>query len=160
MRLAMRIGALSMEVAESSADPDAAERALLGALERMGGAGYHGPLARCREVTLAVAGRLRARRLEGRTRAALDALLANLGAAPEQPKAPCLSSRETAVLEELARGGVRNGVRNKEIARRLDISESGVRFHLKNIYRKLGVKGRAAAVRRFAENGGAQQAGV
>ena len=145
LRLAVRIGALSMEIAESSADPDAAEQALLSTLERMGGTGYHGPLARPREVTLAVAGRLQAQRLEGSTRAALNALLANLGAAPEQPKAPPLSSRETAVLEELARGGVRN----KEIARHLDISEAGVRFHLKNIYRKLGVKGRDAAVRQF-----------
>lgn len=34
---------------------------------------------------------------------------------------------------------------NKIIARRLEISEATVKFHLINIYRKLGVSGRSAA---------------
>lgn len=60
------------------------------------------------------------------------------------PKDACntlLSGREVAVMEL-----VRRGHRNKQIALELDISEQTVKFHLKNIYRKLGVKGRRHAV--------------
>ena len=45
------------------------------------------------------------------------------------------------VLSEAAQG-----LRNKEIADRLGISDEGVRYHLKNIYRKAGVRRRADAV--------------
>ncbi len=40
------------------------------------------------------------------------------------------------------------GLRNKEIAKGLGITEHGVRYHLKNIYRKTGARGRIDAVRR------------
>ncbi|MCL2913494.1 helix-turn-helix transcriptional regulator [Shewanella corallii] len=52
-----------------------------------------------------------------------------------------LSGREVSVIEL-----VRQGHRNKQIALELDISEQTVKFHLKNIFRKLGVKGRRQAV--------------
>ncbi|MFC3137607.1 LuxR C-terminal-related transcriptional regulator [Shewanella submarina] len=52
-----------------------------------------------------------------------------------------LSGREVSVIEL-----VRRGHRNKQIALELDISEQTVKFHLKNIFRKLGVKGRRQAV--------------
>ena len=35
---------------------------------------------------------------------------------------------------------------NKLIARALDLTENAVKFHLKNIYRKLGVAGRSMAI--------------
>ena len=40
---------------------------------------------------------------------------------------------------------LRSNLRNKQIALELDISEQTVKFHLKNIYRKLGVKSRKEA---------------
>ena len=52
-----------------------------------------------------------------------------------------LSAREREVLSELA-----HGARNKEIARVLDMTENTVKFHLKNIFSKLGVDNRIDAV--------------
>ncbi|MGQ3081017.1 MAG: LuxR C-terminal-related transcriptional regulator [Allorhizobium sp.] len=54
-----------------------------------------------------------------------------------------LSSREREVLEELA-----SGRSNKEIARLLDMTEHTVKFHLKNIFGKLGAERRTEAVAR------------
>ena len=53
-----------------------------------------------------------------------------------------LSEREAAVLEALARG-----LSNGEIGRELWISEQTVKFHLRNLYRKLGVSSRTEAAR-------------
>jgi DNA-binding NarL/FixJ family response regulator len=55
---------------------------------------------------------------------------------------PSLSEKEAAVLSELSQGHS-----NKEIARRLWVSEQTVKFHLRNIYRKLGVTSRTEALR-------------
>lgn len=52
-----------------------------------------------------------------------------------------LSERETAVLSLAAQGDT-----SKEIGKKLHISEATVKTHLKNIYAKLGVADRAAAV--------------
>lgn len=54
---------------------------------------------------------------------------------------PLLSTRELEVLQEL-----HLGYANKVIARKLDLSEATVKFHVKNIFRKLKVRKRAAAV--------------
>ena len=62
------------------------------------------------------------------------------GAAPTG--APALSERERAVLEAVARG-----LSNREIGRQLWISEQTVKFHLRNIYRKLGISSRTEAAR-------------
>jgi DNA-binding CsgD family transcriptional regulator len=61
---------------------------------------------------------------------------------------PLLSAQETNVLEELARGEP-----NKGIASKLGVSESTVRFHIQNIYRKLGTRNRAGAVSRAFAKG-------
>lgn len=53
-----------------------------------------------------------------------------------------LSERETVVLEAVARG-----LSNREIGRELWISEQTVKFHLRNLYRKLGVSSRTEAAR-------------
>lgn len=52
-----------------------------------------------------------------------------------------LSRRETEVLAHLSEGNS-----NKEIARALGMSEATVKFHLKNIFAKLGVSRRSVAV--------------
>lgn len=58
---------------------------------------------------------------------------------PEQ--AAIFSPRELEVLEELVQN-----LSNKEIARALDMTEHTVKFHLKNIFKKLGVDRRAQAI--------------
>jgi LuxR family maltose regulon positive regulatory protein len=52
-----------------------------------------------------------------------------------------LTPREREILGELLRGGS-----NKVIARAIGLNENAVKFHLKNIFRKLGVAGRGMAV--------------
>jgi DNA-binding NarL/FixJ family response regulator len=57
-------------------------------------------------------------------------------------RAAGLSEKEIEVLAELCHGHT-----NKEIAARLWLSEQTVKFHLRNIYRKLGIKSRTEALR-------------
>lgn len=57
--------------------------------------------------------------------------------APQEPLTP----RELRVLELL-----RSGLSNKQIARAIGISEQTVKYHLKNVYGKLGAVGRTHAV--------------
>ncbi|WP_353092908.1 helix-turn-helix transcriptional regulator [Methylibium sp.] len=52
-----------------------------------------------------------------------------------------LSCREKEMLQSLF-----NGISNREIAGRLFVSENTVKFHLKNIYSKLGVGNRLQAI--------------
>jgi DNA-binding NarL/FixJ family response regulator len=59
-----------------------------------------------------------------------------------------LTTREMEVLRLLARG-----LRNKEIAARLFVSERTVNFHLANIYQKLSVSGRTEALSKALEQG-------
>jgi DNA-binding NarL/FixJ family response regulator len=59
-----------------------------------------------------------------------------------------LTAREREVLQLLARG-----LRNKEIAARLTVSERTVNFHLANIYQKLNVSGRTEALSKALEQG-------
>jgi two-component system nitrate/nitrite response regulator NarP len=52
-----------------------------------------------------------------------------------------LTRRERALLEALAKG-----LSNKDLARDFDISANTVKFHLSNLFEKLGVKNRAQAI--------------
>ena len=60
-----------------------------------------------------------------------------------------LTAREFDVLRLLARGQT-----NLEIARALVVREGTVKYHVKNILRKLGATSRADAVARYARSGG------
>jgi DNA-binding NarL/FixJ family response regulator len=64
------------------------------------------------------------------------------------PPYESLTTRELEVLRLLARG-----LRNKEIAARLYVSERTVNFHLANIYQKLNVSGRTEALSKALEQG-------
>ncbi len=55
-----------------------------------------------------------------------------------------LSPRETELLKALA-----DGLTNSQIAKSLNISLNTVKFHLKNLYQKLGVSSRSQAVSRY-----------
>ena len=57
------------------------------------------------------------------------------------------SARERQVLQRLA------GRRDKQIAAELGLSAYGVRFHLRNLFAKLGARNRAEALRRAREIG-------
>jgi DNA-binding NarL/FixJ family response regulator len=59
-----------------------------------------------------------------------------------------LTPRERQVLAHVAKGRS-----NSEVAGELWLSEQTVKYHLTNIYRKLGVKGRTGAVRYAFEHG-------
>ena len=68
-------------------------------------------------------------------------LLSDMCSREHGEAAHILSSRELEVMEQLAQGHS-----NKRIARHLGLSEPTVKFHLKNIYAKLGVNKRVLAV--------------
>ena len=61
-----------------------------------------------------------------------------------------MTAREVEVLRLLARGQT-----NLEIARTLVVREGTIKYHVKNILRKLGATSRADAVSRYARAGGA-----
>jgi LuxR family maltose regulon positive regulatory protein len=97
----------------------------------------------------------------GITPAYLDLLLSvaenapGAGAAPAGPRTPppdtrteSLSERERALVSLVA-----DGLSNKAIARQMAITPETVKWHLKNIYRKLMVTSRIGAVRRTQELG-------
>lgn len=63
-------------------------------------------------------------------------------------RASGLTDRETAILAALARG-----LSNDEIAKELWVTRQTVKFHLTNIYRKLGVKNRTEATRYAYQQG-------
>jgi DNA-binding NarL/FixJ family response regulator len=69
------------------------------------------------------------------------------GSAETAAKQAGLSEKELAVLRELA-----HGRSNKEIAGVLFVSEQTVKFHLRNIYRKLGIATRTEALRFAYQN--------
>jgi DNA-binding NarL/FixJ family response regulator len=63
-------------------------------------------------------------------------------------RAAGLTDRETSILRALARG-----LSNEEIAKELWVTQQTVKFHLTNIYRKLGVKNRTEATRLAYQQG-------
>ena len=67
-------------------------------------------------------------------------------AAPET--APGLTGRELSILRAVA-----DGLSNQAIARELWVTEQTVKFHLTNIYRKLGVSNRTQAARYAHQHG-------
>jgi DNA-binding NarL/FixJ family response regulator len=68
-------------------------------------------------------------------------------AASAEPGLPSLTDRERTILSAIG-----SGLTTAAISRELWVSEHTVKFHLTNIYRKLGVPNRASAVRYAVEN--------
>lgn len=68
--------------------------------------------------------------------------------APSGPQQPALTEREQTIL-----AAVGAGLTTAAISRELWVSEHTIKFHLTNIYRKIGVSNRAGAVRYALENG-------
>lgn len=96
-----------------------------------------------RALRAVAAGEVWANRLT--TAQALDRLTSFGADRPGQPGE--LTRREAEIVSD-----VRRGLRNKEIARRLGISEKTVKSHLNNIFRKLGIESRMALATHGAED--------
>ena len=109
---------------------------------------YPRPLVREGAAAAAVLRDLLRTDLDPAARAAAEALRAQVEEPSAAPAPPVLSAREREVLAGTARGE-----RAKETAARIGLTEDGVRYHLKQIYRKLDVSGRHDAVRRAQEAG-------
>jgi two-component system, NarL family, nitrate/nitrite response regulator NarL len=82
----------------------------------------------------------------GTRRIDVDALTRSVARGRPRPQAPDertppLTPRETEIVRLVAQG-----LRNKELAQRLSITEGTVKIHLHNIYDKLGVDGRLELV--------------
>lgn len=65
----------------------------------------------------------------------------DLGRALAEDPLACLTARERELLERLA-----EGLSNEGLARRFGLSPNTVKFHLRNLYEKLGAANRAQAV--------------
>jgi DNA-binding NarL/FixJ family response regulator len=70
------------------------------------------------------------------------------GRIPNPPRQTPLSPRQTEILQLVA-----DGLSTADMARKLWVTEQTVKFHLANIYRKLGVSNRTAAARWAYEQG-------
>ncbi len=138
--------ALALRILEQ---PEAAATALIGVLDRARSEGFQRlfldegpPMA---ELLREAVRRKGANTISSPNLDFVAELLASFGALTRSDeKARLLSTltrRERDILKELSRN-----VANKVIARSLDLNENAVKFHLKNIYRKLGVVSRAMAV--------------
>ena len=117
-----------------------------------------GPVSLSGEALAAgVAGYLQRETVGARLRAALEAVALGVqvterAAAPETgargPELEDLTAREMEVLQLLA-----EGLPNKEIARRLGISDHTVKFHVTTVLGKLGARTRTEAVTRAIRQG-------
>jgi DNA-binding NarL/FixJ family response regulator len=76
----------------------------------------------------------------------VDATEAGFAAVNETERPSLLTPREVEVLAAIG-----EGLSNKEIARRLDISLHTVKFHIESLFRKLGARTRTQALAKAAE---------
>ena len=143
-RTLLRGLALSMVVAERAGQTERALARLVEFLRRTREVDYVRPLVRHREVSRVVLRRLLGTDLDTDVRRAAEAMLVHVGK-PATATALIFSPRERDVLAVLVEVGEDLG--NKAIASRLGITEEGLRYHLRNIYRKTGSSKRADAVR-------------
>ena len=140
-RTLLRGLALSMVVAHKEGDARRAQARLTGFLRVLRDVDYIKPLVRHREVSLPVLRGLLDTDPDDEIRRMAEFALVHVGKS-STATSPAFSPRELTVL-----AGIGEGLRNKEIAGRLGITDEGVRYHLRNIYRKTGATNRAEALR-------------
>ena len=145
-RTALRGLGLSIAVAHRAGDEERALSRLVEFLRLTREVDYVRPLVSQGKTSRTLLRRLLGTNLDADLHQAAESTLARLGE-PSTVSSE-FTSRELDVLAE-----VRRGRRNKEIALSLGITDGGVRYHLKNIYRKAGVSSRLDAVR-YAEDKG------
>ena len=140
-RTLLRGLALSMVVAHRAGRMDKALARLVEFVRLTCEADYLRALVRNRDISRTVLASLLDTNLDVRIRGIAESVLAHLGAGPGTPMA--FSSRELDVLAQ-----IRQGRANREIADALGISDAGVRYHLRNIYRKTGATRREDIARK------------
>ncbi len=146
-RTALRGLSLSMAVAHRAGQEERALARLVEFLRLSRDVDYVRPLVSQGEVSRSLLRRLLDRNLDADVQSAAEAALSHLGESRAGASRE-FTPREVDVLTE-----VRRGRRNKEIASALGITDGGVRYHLKNIYRKTGVSRRLEAVRCAEDKG-------
>ncbi len=153
MRTRMRVLALAILVEERAGRRERAVERLEEYLRAVEQAPYYRPLVRVRGGVRGVVEDLPAMVNDPGILRTAESVALHVN--PPVRDAAALSPREMMVLTALERG-----LRNKEIANSLGVSEDGVRYHLKKLYRKLQVAGRRDAVRRARETGLLHAAGA
>ena len=139
-RTRLRALALSMLVAHEAGQPDRAQARLAEFLRVTREVDYVRPLVRHGQVSRTVLQQLLDADPDEELRQTAESMLVSLDR-PAGETTTIFSLRELDVLAE-----VQQGLRNGQIASRLGMTEDGVRYHLKSIYRKTGVSSRKEAV--------------
>ena len=145
-RTLMRALALSVVLERRAGEADAAAGLMETYLRMYADTPYAGPLVRERaDCATALA-----ESLESAPDSAAEETARSLMAAMEREdisRQLVLSAREKEVLQRLG------AQRDKQIAAELGLSTYGVRYHLRNLFAKLGARNRAEALRRAREMG-------
>ena len=149
-RTRMRILASSVVAEHRAGAPQRARARMAEYIELYGQTDYALPLLREREVSLAVVRSLEMADINQRLHNVVASLIGDLESpleptgkpAPDDRAAPTLTARQLEILQRL------DGWQDKQIASMLNLSPDGVRYHLKNIFRQLGVNSRLEATRR------------
>ena len=142
-RTRMRSLAAAMVVEHEAGNTDGALEHLGEFLTRLPATDYPRALTREPAVGAPLLQRLLASEVAPEVRGTAEALVAHLEEDGTQTlPGPAFTPREIEVLRLLARGA-----RDREIADSLGLSTDGVRYHLRNIYRKTRTKGRGESVR-------------
>ena len=145
-RTLMRALALSVALEHRAGKAAAAAGHLEAYLRAYADTPYAGPLVRERATTAQdLAAYLDSGPDSDRRETAHSLLAAMEGA--DDPGQPVLNAREMDVLQQLELQP------DKKIAASLDLSAYGVRYHIRKLFAKLGVRNRAEAVRRAKEMG-------
>ena len=145
-RTLMRALALSAVLERRAGDGGAAAVHVEEYLRAFAETPYAGPLIRERADCAKVLTACLAKAADQVAENEASALLAAMESA-NHPRLRALSARERQVLERL------DGRRDKEIAAELGLSAHTVRFHLRNLFAKLGARNRTEALRRAREIG-------
>ena len=144
-RTLMRARVLAMVLEHQAGDAASAANHLVEYLQLYSETDYSRPLVAEREIGLAIIGSVDDWNLEERLRQPLASLMDLLQDVPPKRNidhVPNLTAREDEILQRLERW------RDKEIGAALDLSEDGVRYHVKKIFKKLGVRSRFEATHR------------
>ena len=145
-RTLMRALPMSMTLEYRAGELAAAAGRLEEFLRLFGETPYAGPLVREHEDGTPVVESLLAAVPDSSSRGTALSLLAPMRV-PDDLRDPVLSEREQQVLERI------EGQQDKQIAIALGLTAHGVRYHLRNLFAKLGVQDRVDAVRRAKELG-------